>query len=81
MKKVISFNLWGNNPIYNIGAIKNVELAKVFYPEFECWFYIHQESVPIETIIELQKNDNTKIIFYIENLILIKILLIVMILH
>ena len=63
MKKVITFSLWGDKPIYNIGAIKNAELAKTFYPEFECWFYIHQESVPNETIIELQKNNNTKIIF------------------
>ena len=62
MKKVISFSLWGDNPTYNIGAIKNAELAKVFYPDFECWFYIHQESVPEETIKKLQEFDNSKII-------------------
>ena len=28
MVKVISFSLWGDKPIYNIGAIKNVECAK-----------------------------------------------------
>ena len=27
-KKVISFSLWGDNPFYNVGAIRNVELAK-----------------------------------------------------
>jgi len=63
MKKIITFGLWGDKPIYNVGAIKNAELSKKIYPEFECWFYIHQESVPIETVIELQKNENTKIIF------------------
>jgi hypothetical protein len=62
-KKVISFNLWGNNPTYNIGAIKNAEQAKIIYPDFECWFYIHQETVPQEIINELQKFDNVKIIF------------------
>ena len=62
MKKVISFSLWGNNPTYNVGAIKNAEQAKIIYPDFECWFYIHKESVPKETIIELEKLDNTKII-------------------
>jgi len=62
MKKVISFSLWGNKPMYNIGAIKNAELAKVFYPDFECWFYIHEETVPSITIEELSKLDNTKII-------------------
>ena len=62
MKKVITFSLWGNNPTYNIGAIKNAELAKVFYPDFECWFYIHQESVTYETVKNIAKLDNTKII-------------------
>jgi hypothetical protein len=62
-RKVISFNLWGNNPTYTIGAIKNAEQAKNIYPDFECWFYIHQETVPQEIINELQKFDNVKIIF------------------
>jgi len=63
MKKVLSFSLWGNNPTYNIGAIKNAELSKEFYPDFECWFYIHEETVPKETIDKLTRYDNTKIIF------------------
>ena len=44
MKRVISFSLWGDNPTYNIGAIKNAEQAKILYPEFECWFYVHENS-------------------------------------
>jgi len=68
MKKVLSFSLWGDNPTYNIGAIKNAELAKEFYPDFECWFYIHQETVPEYTIKKLQEFDNTKIIFKIGDL-------------
>lgn len=63
MKKVISYSLWGNNPTYNIGAIKNAELAKIYYPDFECWFYIHEESVPKETIEQLKTFDNVNIIF------------------
>ena len=63
MKKVLSFCLWGNNPTYTIGAIKNAELAKIFYPDFECWFYIHQETVPLEIIDELKLLNNVKIIF------------------
>ena len=61
MKKILSFSLWGDNPTYNIGAIKNAEQAKTLYPEFECWFYIH-ESVPKETIDILKAMSNTKII-------------------
>lgn len=63
MKKVITFSLWGDNPTYNVGSIKNAELAKIHYPDFECWFYIHKESVPEKTIEELVKLNNTKLIF------------------
>lgn len=62
-KKVISYSLWGNNTTYTIGAIKNAEQAKKIYPDFECWFYIHLETVPQKIIDELQKFDNVKIIF------------------
>jgi protein O-GlcNAc transferase len=62
MKKVISFSLWGNNNTYTIGAIKNAELAKKFYPDFECWFYIHKDSVPLNIIKTLKSLSNTKII-------------------
>jgi hypothetical protein len=62
MKKVLSFSLWGNNPTYNTGAIKNAELAKIYYPDFECWFYIHIDSVPQTTIESLKQLNNTKII-------------------
>lgn len=62
MKKVISFSLWGSNPDYNNGAIKNAILAKTYYPDFECWFYIHKDTVPTEIIDNLSKLDNTVII-------------------
>ena len=67
MKKIITFSLWGNKPIYNIGAIKNAKLAKIYYPEFECWYYIHN-SVPTSTIEELKQNDNVLLIFKNEDL-------------
>jgi protein O-GlcNAc transferase len=72
MKKVVSFSLWGNSPIYNIGAIKNAELAQFFYPDFECWFYIHKESVPQETIDSLNLLPNIKIIYKTGDLNVIK---------
>jgi hypothetical protein len=68
MKKVISFSLWGNNKIYTIGAIKNAENALYMYPNFECWFYIHQETVPTEIIDKLRLLPNTNIIFKKGNL-------------
>jgi hypothetical protein len=62
MKKVITFSLWGNNKNYTIGAIKNAKIALYMYPEFECWFYIHKETVPEEIINELRSLSNTNII-------------------
>ena len=68
MKKVISFSLWGDNPTYNIGAIRNAEDAKKWYPDFECWFYIHENSVPHETIEKLKLFKNTRILLKSGNL-------------
>lgn len=43
MKKIISFSLWGNNPKYTIGAIRNAGLAKEVYPDWICRFYIGKD--------------------------------------
>ena len=40
MKKVISFSLWGDDPKYWIGALKNIELCKKLYIGWICRFYI-----------------------------------------
>ena len=44
MKKIISFCVWGNNPKYCIGAIKNSILSKQIYPDWISRFYIHFET-------------------------------------
>jgi hypothetical protein len=62
MVKVISFSLWGNNETYTKGAIINAELANIFFPDFECWVYLHKESVPNEIIDELGEMKNVKVI-------------------
>ena len=56
MKKIISFCLWGNDPKYCIGAVKNSELYKTIYPDWTCRFYIGS-NVDINIIRELIKND------------------------
>lgn len=38
-KKVISFSLWGDNPLYINGAIANAEMREEFYPDWVCRFY------------------------------------------
>ncbi|CAD5949363.1 TIGR03032 family protein [Planktothrix agardhii] len=60
-KKVISFSLWGHDPIYNIGAIKNAELALKIYPGWICRFYV-DETVPKETLERLSAWNHVEII-------------------
>ena len=56
MKKIISFSLWGNNPKYTIGAIRNTELAKIHFPDWICRFYVDKTSIQTEILITLEKN-------------------------
>lgn len=57
--KIISFSVWGNHPRYLEGAIKNAELANIFFKEWICRFY-HDSSVPDNWIdkMTLFKNIN-----------------------
>lgn len=38
-KKIISFSLWGNNPVYIQGAFRNAELTKNVFPGWTSRFY------------------------------------------
>lgn len=49
MKKIISFCLWGNDPKYTIGALRNAELAKTIYPDWVPRFYIGSSTFPAVT--------------------------------
>jgi hypothetical protein len=50
--RYLSFSLWGDNPIYNVGVIRNAELWKDIYPEWKMIVY-YDDSVPTETIKNL----------------------------
>jgi hypothetical protein len=54
--KYLSFSLWGNKPIYNVGAIKNAELWKTIYPDWQMVVY-YDDTVPKETIDKLNNQD------------------------
>lgn len=60
MKKIIAFSLWGDNPKYTIGAIKNAELALSIYPDWICRYYVGK-STPIEIIKKLSNFENTEL--------------------
>ncbi|MDF1815031.1 MAG: hypothetical protein P1V20_22700 [Verrucomicrobiales bacterium] len=50
---IISFSLWGKNPRYLTGAIRNARLIPDIYPGWKCRVY-HDNSVPDETLEELR---------------------------
>lgn len=65
MKKVISFSLWGNDPKYCQGAIRNAELAAEIYPGWECHFHVDCK-VPSAVLVALGSLDNTRVIFRLD---------------
>ena len=52
-KRIISFGLWGENPIYLQGALANVTAAKEHYPEWKCKFYINKDVSVLSELREL----------------------------
>jgi len=62
MKKIISFSLWGDKPIYTVGAISNAKLAQEIYPGWICRFYIHRSSISQNIIRELEKQPNVELV-------------------
>ena len=51
----ISYSLWGDNPIYNIGAIRNSEQIKEIYPDWKMVLY-YDNTVPKDTIKNVEGN-------------------------
>ena len=64
--KILSFSLYGENPIYTIGAIKNAKLKQHIFPEWEMWIY-YNDTVPKKIIEELKKFEKIKLIFMDED--------------
>ena len=56
--KYFTFSIWGDNPKYLQGAIRNAELAEQIFSDWTCVFY-HDSSVPKETIDRLSAFKNT----------------------
>jgi len=56
MKKILSFSLYGNKPIFNVGCIENAKLHKKYFTDWVMRVYCNH-SVPEETLTELKKYD------------------------
>lgn len=52
--RIISFSLWGDNDLYNIGAVANAELALEVYPEWICRFYTLKGNPAISRLKEFR---------------------------
>ncbi|MCP2729856.1 hypothetical protein NJ959_15580, partial [Symplocastrum sp. BBK-W-15] len=59
--KIISFTLWGDNPKYTLGAIKNADIAPIIYPGWICRFYL-APSVPQNIIAQLSRREQIEIV-------------------
>ena len=66
MKKIISFSLWGDNPKYTIGAIRNAELTPIIFPNWVSRFYCGK-SVPEDIIEKLKLLPQTEVIIMDED--------------
>lgn len=60
MKKVISFSLYGNDPIYTIGSIRNAEIKNKIMKDWDIWVY-YDNTVNLEILTKL-KNLNVTLI-------------------
>ena len=59
--RLITYSLWGQNPKYLIGALRNAKLAKTIYPEWVCRFYVGA-CVPLPIIFQLEDMDNVEVV-------------------
>lgn len=62
-KHVFSYCLYGNNPKYCVGMIKNLEQINRLYPFFETWIHCGND-IPNEYIEKYQTFKNVKLIRY-----------------
>jgi hypothetical protein len=60
MKNVIAFSLWGNGDMYWVDALRNIELAKKYFPTWICRFYIDDKCY--KPLIETIKGDNVEVV-------------------
>lgn len=60
IKNIVAYSLWGNHPMYWVGALKNIELVKKYFPTWICRFYI--DKLCDQNLIDTIKGDNVEVI-------------------
>lgn len=63
---VVSFSLWGSNPVYNHGLEENIKLIRELLPGFQTWVFCTKDILPstrtfcLETpLVKLIERDET----------------------
>lgn len=62
LMNALSFSLWGNNPKYTTGAIRNARLSSTWYRGWQCRFYCDTDTVPQSVIDELSSFPNAVVL-------------------
>lgn len=52
-KKVVSFSLWGNQPKYIVGFVRNLALIEKWYPGWVPYVYIHADTLEANRYLPL----------------------------
>ncbi len=60
MKNVIAYSLWGDLPMYWVGAVRNIEAASKYFPGWMCRFYI--DKTCSQDLIDTISGDNVEVI-------------------
>jgi len=60
MKNVVAFSLWGDHPMYWMGALENIKLVNKYFPSWFCRFYIDKDCK--KELIESIKGDNVEVV-------------------
>jgi len=64
--KIISYSLWGDNPKYTVGAIRNAQMCREFYPNWIARFYVGK-SVPMDIVSALKNTERTDVVLMDES--------------
>lgn len=60
MKNVVAYSLWGDLPMYWVGAKRNVELVSHYFPGWVCRFYVDSKSDP--DLVSSLQGDNVEVV-------------------
>jgi protein O-GlcNAc transferase len=59
-KNIIAYSLWGDHPMYWVGALRNIEQVSKYFPGWICRFYIDNSCD--EELIKTIKGDNVEVV-------------------